>query len=327
MTIRIHLAFVFLCVVAAPVNGQQAAAVSESSAESVVEEPLISWSYPPEMPGATVETYRTVGDTELKAWIFQPKDHQPTERRPAIVFFFGGGWNAGTPGQFLPQCRHLAERGMVAVSVDYRVKSRQGVFPQDCVRDAKAAVRWLRASADRLGIDPHRIAAGGGSAGGHLAAATALVPGFEDGDHTDVSSMPDALVLFNPAVALAPIEGAENLFPPDKAASIRERADGRPEEISPIGFVRSGLPPTIIFHGTNDEAVPFASVELFRDRMTAAGNRCELKAYEGRPHGFFNPGRGQGQQRAAATQDYYRTLRELDMFLESLGYLQAAGER
>lgn len=299
--------------------------VSLRAAEDLPEPPT-NWKYPPEIPEARVEVYRQVGDVKLNAWIFEPKGHTEKDRRPAIVFFFGGGWNSGTPGQFLPQSLHLAQRGIVAISVDYRVKSRQGVLPQDCVRDAKAAIRWVRTNASRLGINPDRIAAGGGSAGGHLAASVALVPGFEE-EKPAVSSMPNALVLFNPAVLLAPVEGQPELLPVAKAADIRERTDGRPQEISPYHFVRGGLPPSIIFHGTNDDAVPFPTVVSFQKAMTAAGNRCELKAYEGQPHGFFNPGRGKGESRVEATRNYYRTLRELDAFLESLGYLDSADSK
>ncbi|MCA9031244.1 MAG: alpha/beta hydrolase [Planctomycetaceae bacterium] len=289
-------------------------------------EPVTSWKYPPDMPGSRVETYRKVGDAELQAWIFEPEGHQASDSRPAIVFFFGGGWNGGTPGQFLPHCQHLAKLGMVAISVDYRVKSRQGVLPQECVVDAKAAMRWVRANAGRLGVDPNRIASGGGSAGGHLAAAVALVPGFEAGDHLDVSSMPNAMVLFNPAVILAPVDGHPDVLPADKVTDIKARADGRPEGISPHHFVRSYMPPSIIFHGTEDEAVPFGTVELFQSAMTKAGNRCELNAYPGQPHGFFNPGRGKGEPRAEANRRYHQTLKQLDEFLASIGYVESAGK-
>ena len=285
-------------------------------------EPPTSWKYPPEMSGSRTEVYRTVGDVKLNAYIFEPKGHSERDRSAAVVFFFGGGWKGGTPGQFLPQCLHLAERGMVAISVDYRVLSRQKALPQDCLRDAKAAIRWVRANAARLGVDPERIVAGGGSAGGHLAAAVALVPGFEDGEHTDVSSMPNAMLLFNPAVILSPVAGHADLMPAEKFADISARMDNRPQEIEPYHFVRAGLPPSIIFHGMNDEAVPFPTVQLFQQAMVAAGNRCELKAYEGQPHGFFNPGRGSGAPRAEASRYYYKTIAEVDAFLESLGYLK-----
>jgi len=284
-------------------------------------EPPVSWKYPPEMPGASVEVYREVNGSKLNAYVFTPPQHQASDRRPAVLFFFGGGWKAGTPGQLLPQSLYLAQRGMVAIPCDYRVQSRHGVIPQDCLRDAKAAIRWARANAARLGIDPARIVVAGESAGGHLAAATALVPGFEEGAHPETSSMPNALVLFNPAVLLSPADGHPGLLSKASLASISARTQGRPQEISPYHFIRAGLPPSILFHGTKDEAVPFPTVELFAKAMTAAGNRCELKAYEGQPHGFFNPGRGQGEPRAEANRCFHRTIRELDAFFVSLGYL------
>lgn len=265
--------------------------------------------YPPVMTGAKVETYRTVGSTELKVWIIEPAD-QGTKPRPAIVFFFGGGWTGGTPAQFEPQARHLAARGMVAVLADYRVKSRQDAKPADCVADAKACVRWVRSNAGRLGLDPTRLAVGGGSAGGHLAAAVATVPGLDPAtDDKAVSCRPDALVLFNPGTVMAPFPGLD--LKGFGAGLDKARFGCEPTEISPLHHVRKGLPPTIIFHGKTDTTVPYATVEKFTEVMKAAGNRCELVGFEGQGHGFFNKAK------------YQETLDATDAFLVSLGYLPA----
>jgi acetyl esterase/lipase len=122
------------------------------------------------------ETYKQVGEVTLKIDIFEPKQKDSAKKYPAIVFFFGGGWVGGSPGQFYRQCEYLAGRGMIAMSAEYRVKSRHQTTPAECVKDGKSAVRWIRANAARLDIDPDRIAAGGGSAGGHVAAAVATSP-------------------------------------------------------------------------------------------------------------------------------------------------------
>ena len=116
--------------------------------------------YPPELPGAHVEVYKTVGDTKLNLYIYEPEGHKASDKTPAIVFFFGGGWANGSPVQFLNQSKYLASRGMVAITADYRVASRHQVKVLDCVRDANSAIRWVRQNAKRLGIDPNRIAAG-----------------------------------------------------------------------------------------------------------------------------------------------------------------------
>lgn len=266
-------------------------------------------SYPPAIEGARSETYRKVGDTELKVWIFDSSGKK-TQPLPAIVFFFGGGWTSGSPAQFEPQSRHFAARGMIAIVADYRVKSRHHAKPADCVSDAKACVRWVRANAARLGIDPDRIAVGGGSAGGHLAAAVATLPGLDTAqDDKSVSCRPNALVLFNPGTVMAPFPGVE--LKGFGAGLDKARFGCEPTEISPLHHVRKGAPPTIIFHGKADTTVPYATAVKFAEVMKTAGNRCDLVGYEGQPHGFFNKAK------------YTETLAAADAFLVSLGYLPA----
>ena len=276
-------------------------------------------SYPPDMEGTTAEVYRTVGDVELNIYLCNPEGHSAEDQRPAIVFFFGGGWRAGSPQQFLPHCRYLAGRGMVAAVADYRVASRHGVTANECVADAKSAVRWLRANADRLGIDPDRIAAGGGSAGGHLAAATATLPGH-DPDPDGPSPVPNALVLFNPATVLAPVDGGPK--PSDEELerfeALAKRLGAPVESMSPYHNLRPGLPPTILFHGDADATVPFSTADQFCRGMGAHKARCDLLIYHGKDHGFFNFGRGDGDEKNKMYED---TVYRMDGFLYSLEWL------
>ena len=268
--------------------------------------------YPPELPDAREEVYQTIGDTKLKLWIFEPEGHKKSDKRPAVVFFFGGGWRAGTPGQFEMQCKYLASRGMVAMTADYRVSSRNGTKATACVEDGKSAVRWIRKNARKLGVNPAKVAAGGGSAGGHVAAAIATVPGFEKDDET--SSAPNALLLFNPAVILAEVPG-EIEMPAEKAVSLKERIGTDPKKISPYHHVRKGLPPTIIFHGTNDDAVPFRTVQLYEKRAQALGNSCKLVAFDDKPHGFFNWGRFDNET-------FRKTMLASEQFLAKQGWIK-----
>ena len=197
-----------------------------------------------------------------------------------MVFFFGGGWVGGTPKQFYPQCESLADRGIVAISAEYRVKSRHQTTPFECVKDGKSALRWVRKHAAQFGIDPDRIGAGGGSAGGHVAAAVATVPGLnEEKEDLSVSCLPNALVLFNPVYDNGP-EGFGY-------AKVKDRYEG----ISPIHNLREGMPPTIVFLGAKDKLIPVSTGEKFRDQMRELGNRSELFVYPGQPHGFFNQGK------------------------------------
>ncbi|GIW94970.1 MAG: lipase [Pirellulaceae bacterium] len=290
--------------------------IGSASVPAWAQQPQRQRAYPPEMPGAREEVYKRIDGTVLRLYIYEPKESEPREARLAIIFFFGGGWRSGTPAQFYQQCLYLAGRGMVAIAADYRVESRHQATVAQCVADAKSAVRWVRAHARQLGIDPDRIVAAGGSAGGHLAAATALLPGLDEpGEDTSISCRPNALVLFNPAVILAPVEG-QTILPADRLAALEERFGAAAEQVSPFHNIQrwDRLPPTLILHGRADTTVPYRTVELFCEAMRKAGADCELIGYEGQPHGFFNYGRGDNR--------YYReTLEAVDRFLVRLGYL------
>ena len=284
-----------------------------SGAEKTTAQGASRRGYPPVLPGASVETYKSIGQTNLQLYIYTPKAPAPTNGRPAIVFFFGGGWTGGSPQQFEKQCQYFASRGMVAITADYRVASRQRAKPAQCVADAKSAIRWVRKNAARLGVDPKRIVASGGSAGGHLAACTAVVPGLDEpGEDTSVSAVPNAAVLFNPALVLAPLEGQDFGRLPSRLTA--ERMGVEPRLLSPAHHVRAGAPPMIIFHGRADHVVPFATAEAFAAKMKAAGNRCELVGFDGQGHGFFNYGR-------EGNRFFLQTLKQTDEFLASLGYL------
>ncbi len=270
---------------------------------------------PTTLPGAKTEIYKTIGDVELPLHIFSPEDGGASDSRPAIVFFFGGGWRSGSPAQFQQHCAYLASRGMVAITVEYRVSSRHQTKAVTAFQDAKSAMRYVRANAKRLGIDPNRVAAGGGSAGGHLAAALGTISAHDDpNDDTSISAVPDALCLYNPAVVLASIEGRFEL-PQDRASGLRERLGVPLESLSPFHNIEPGQPPAIIFHGEADTTVPFESVQLFSQKSQSKGNRCELVAYPGQPHGFFN-------YKKESPANFIATVTETDKFLNSLGYVK-----
>ena len=265
-----------------------------------------AFPYKPNEPlkGAKLETYKTVGDLSLHVNIFYPADHHPGDKRAAIVFFFGGGWVSGSPSQFLHQCQHFASEGMVAMTCDYRVSSRNHTTPIDAVADAKSAIRWARTNAIRLGIDPNKIVASGGSAGGHLAACCGVLDGLDEStEDSSVSSKPDAMILFNPALDLGP-HGFSNKVPISRAL-----------EISPLQHVKPGQPPTIVFHGKSDTTVPYRQAVEFEAAMTKAGNRCELAGFEGQKHGFFNYHEPDGGEL------YSKVIADADHFLLSLGYI------
>lgn len=257
--------------------------------------------------------YKKVGTTELPLYVYSPKNHSEGAKSPAIVFFFGGGWSSGNPGQFEQQCKHLAARGMVAVTVEYRVASRHPVHIEDCIEDAKSAMRWVRGNSAKLGVDPDRIASSGGSAGGHLAACVAVMDGFDARtDDLKVSAKPNAMVLFNPAMALSADERMSRKYL-ERISQGERRTKVAISKISPLTYASSKQPPCLMFFGTADDLLEGAA--LYQKDSEKAGNSCKLITYEGQGHGFFNYG-------ACGGKHYDLTLAEMDRFLVHLGWLK-----
>lgn len=263
----------------------------------------------PERAGATPYVFKTLGERQLRLFVMTPEGHQSSDKRPAIVFYHGGGWVGGAPGQFTEHCKYLIGRGMVTVQAQYRLLDRKAADPPEvCIADAKSAMRWVHAHAAELGVDPERIAAGGGSAGGHLATAVALLEGADD-PQGNLTSNPkvSALVLFNPVYNNAP--------KPEGWANHRVGHDYL--KYSPAHHIRPGAPPSIVFLGTNDQLIPVSTARKFQQDMQEVGTRSELILFEGEGHGFFNYGKGGGKA-------YRRTVRAMDEFLISIGYLTGA---
>ncbi len=254
-------------------------------------------------PSRTIE-YKKVGDKALLLHLFEPKKSNavPAQKSTAIVFFFGGGWSSGSPSQFYAQAKHLSELGVLAMCADYRVRSRDGVAVVDCTADAQDAVAYVRDHAAELGVDPQRIVAAGGSAGGHLAAACATLK-YRGQEKRDLEAFrPNALVLFNPALLLgAAAEIKLTDKEQEKVEALAARLGDKPESLSPYHQLSKSLPPTLILHGQADTTVPYKTVELFTVKAKELGCDCTLVGYPGQQHGFFNYQRN--QQHYEATRD------------------------
>lgn len=244
--------------------------------------------------------YKNIDSTKLTLKVFYPDFEKFKGKRPAIVFYFGGGWNAGSIAQFEMQARYFASRGMVGFLADYRVKKINHTSPFECVMDAKSSIRFIKKNSGKFQIDTKKIVASGGSAGGHLAAATALINDFDDPkDDLSINPKPCALILFNPVIDNGP--GGYGY----------ERIGDKYLKFSPMHNIVKGSPPTIIFLGENDELIPTATMMNYKKKMEQVGSRCDLFIYPSQKHGFFNNPKYKNN-----------TLYEADAFLTSIGILE-----
>jgi acetyl esterase/lipase len=246
--------------------------------------------------------YKQIDSTQLFLEVYGPKDIGTSTNTPAMIFFFGGGWNGGTTKQFEPHAKYFSKRGITCFLVEYRIKQRHGTTPFESLNDAKSSIRFIRQHAQKFQIDPNKIIASGGSAGGHLAAATALIENYnESSEDLTTSCVPNALVLFNPVIDNGP--GGYGF----------DRIGEAYKEFSPLHNIKKGAPPTILYLGTKDKLIPVETASYYKKVMEKVGSVCKLKLYEDQGHGFFN----------LKNFDYYKkTVSETDKFLQSLGYLK-----
>ena len=235
----------------------------------------------------------------LTLHIFKPRNRQIEEKRPAIVYFFGGGWKLGTPIQFYSECAYYASKGMVAVSVDYRIEYLHHSTPFESFEDAKDAICWLRSHASDYQIDPDKIAVAGGSAGGQLAAALGTIEGE---GAASTSYKPNLSVLYYPVIDMV---ARSYGFPEIKKDF---------EKISPIHHVSKATPSTLILLGTKDPLVSIETIKVYQNKLLRNGVDCELHLFEGAGHPIF-------LYRKPLTGDYYKVRKLTDDFLKRWGFL------
>lgn len=268
-------------------------------------------------PAAPVETrpYKKVAGRELHVDVFQPPGDRPAAGRPAIAFFHGGGWVFGSPAEFHGACRRYAALGFATFSFQYRLSiNADGTYPHpditlvESAKDARSAIRWLRAHARELGVDPDRIVVAGQSAGGQLAWATALFGTLNEADDDlAISPRPDALLLYSSNYNTMEV-WADLIMGPRRTEIW---------SVSPYHNLQPGLPPALAFHGTRDSQVPYFSVQLFAARTRELGNAFDLVTLEGRDHYL-----GEGNAHYARYFDE-GILERTDAFLRQHGFMPA----
>jgi acetyl esterase/lipase len=227
-------------------------------------------------PG-NIKIYRQVDGVELEAHIFYPAGFDGKDKRPAYLFFHGGGWATGMPEWGYGNCKRFASKGMVAVSFEYRLRNVHGTHIEEAVGDALAAVAWVRGQAGELGVDTTKIVAAGFSSGAHLAACTAMMNNtayFENSQK--FSCRPNAAILQSAAYSVA---GRDAL-----------NAKTAPELLSPLYVAQGSVVPILMLHGKDDNIVNYSEFEQFVKKMTLLGNDFTYKSFEGRGHFFYDPG-------------------------------------
>jgi len=264
------------------------------------------------LPGAEAFVFKKVGETEVRLHVVKPKDWKASDSRPCLVAFFGGGWSSGTPAKSISYAKWAAKYGLVGVAPDYRTRKRFEAKPEDCVADGREAVRWVQDHAKELGVDPARIVVQGTSAGGHVAAWTAIPEPVSPETATDAvpSPSPMGLILIWPVTDT----GTNGYGGPKRFSGDEIRAN----RLSVTQRMPTKMPPTLVFHGTSDEAVKFANSEEFQAKMKGNGNDCELIPFPGAPHSANSS----KWPDAAAVKA--KIAEESLMFLEKLGLVEKA---
>ena len=239
--------------------------------------------------------YGTAGGAQLMLDAYYPAT--TPSKHPAIVLIHGGGWSGGDKKFYAPMGRALAAKGYSAFSINYRLlTSTANKYPAQ-LDDSQRAVRWIRAHADKYGVDPQRIGGLGDSAGGYLVALLGMrdTRDNSDAELASYSSRVQCVVDF--------YGPADFTIPPDQANKnpvavfiiqnfLGKKAEEAPElykSSSPIMYADKQASPFLIIHGSADPLVPLDQSERLYNALKAANvNVTLLSAYK-QGHGFLNP--------------------------------------
>ena len=276
------------------------------------------------------------GDTLKVHWY--AAESQNNKSTGAIAFFFGGGWRGGSYTHFQRQASYFSQRGLTTFLFEYRVDSQHNASPVECIKDARSALRFLKQNHSIFNIDPQKIIASGGSAGGHIAAATATLHSVNElTDDISIDPTPAAMVLFNPVFDNGPNgyhgSGVKDWIEKDfqchctaykipngKWASLFKTGY---KELSPYHNITSQTPPTLVLFGSEDNLVPMETAKRFQKQMKDLNNICQLIIYDGAKHGFFNGVRTTvTEDNTIKAKDFFDTLQASDDFLVGLNFLE-----
>ncbi|MBL0740644.1 alpha/beta hydrolase [Chryseolinea lacunae] len=258
--------------------------------------------------------YKVADTSSLHLDIFYAPGALKQKNNTALVFIHGGGWAYGSPSEFYGACRRYAMAGAITFSVQYRLSKDSkgnvpiaGITPVECVKDARSAMRWVREHASEFSIDPQKIVVGGQSVGGHLSYATAYIDQHNEAtDNLNVSPMPNAIISYS---------GTANCMEAWCDMLLGEKRN-QIWSISPAHNVKKGMPPTLAFHGKEDNIVPLWTVQFFKNDTEKLGNHFEFVTYEGRKHYL-----GMGNKTYSNLFDE-EILQKTDDFLRRLGFLK-----
>lgn len=229
-------------------------------------------------------SYAKRDKVNLKLHFFIPKK---SELKSSVLLFHGGGWAFGSSYSLFKICKSLAKEGILCASADYRLALKHDTKVKDSMLDAADAYKWMVKNSEKLNIKKDQIMVGGGSSGGHLAASLAMIPDEKNETYDNIKAM----ILFNPALNTSALnaEIPENIDERRKNLwlYVRKLFEGKFEDFSPSNFIRSDLPPSIIFHGEKDKTIPIFLIEDFTKEMKEKGNQVDLLKWKDNGHQFY----------------------------------------
>jgi acetyl esterase/lipase len=257
------------------VGGKNAKEIKDKMKSGAIKRVVPPATVPDGVEASMDVEYGKGGQTPLLLDLFQPKEIKPKEIKqavPGLIFVHGGSWSRGTRKVYDFYCEHFAKNGYVAATIEYRL-SGEAPFPA-AIQDVKCAIRWMRANAARLGVDPNKIGLAGGSAGGHLVLLAAYAntddPELEGtGGNPGVSSRVQAVIdLYGPVLLKGRKTGSVVKFMGGKSSA---EAPALYAKASPILHLTKDAPPTLILHGTVDELVAISQSDMLAAKLGELG--------------------------------------------------------